>query len=143
MSSIIEQIEKNQIKTLDKNIPSFKTGDSLKVHLIVSEGQRERIQIFQGIVIARTNSGMNSSFTVRKVSSGIGVERVFPLYALVVKRIEVIRCGKVRRAKLYYLRKRSGRSARITEDIRATVQAQSKEREITKNTRSTNEKNSQ
>ena len=103
--NIIENIEKEQISKLveGKNIPSFKPGDTLKVHTKVKEGDRERIQVYEGVCIARKNDGLNSSFTVRKISFGEGVERVFPLYSPNVAKIEVARIGKVRRAKLYFL----------------------------------------
>ena len=103
--NIIENIEKEQISKLTegKNIPNFKPGDTLKVHTKVKEGDRERIQVYEGVCIARKNDGLNSSFTVRKISFGEGVERVFPLYSPNVAKIEVARIGKVRRAKLYFL----------------------------------------
>jgi len=132
--NIIEQLEKEQIDKLleARGVPEFSPGDTLKVHLKVVEGQRSRIQVFEGVVIARRNAGVNSSFTVRKISFGEGVERVFPLYAPTIDRIEVVRRGKVRRAKLYYLRGRRGRSARIVEDGTATQKALSHEREVSK-----------
>ena len=101
--NIIENIEKEQISKLmeGKNVPSFKPGDTLKVHTKVKEGDRERIQVYEGVCIARKNDGLNSSFTVRKISFGEGVERVFPLYSPNVAKIEVARIGKVRRAELY------------------------------------------
>ena len=104
--NIIENIEKEQIAKLTegKALPSFKPGDTLKVHTKVKEGDRERIQVYEGVCIARKNDGLNSSFTVRKISFGEGVERVFPLYSPNVAKIEVSRIGKVRRAKLYFLR---------------------------------------
>ena len=118
--NIIENIEKEQISKLmeGKNVPSFKPGDTLKVHTKVKEGDRERIQIYEGVCIARKNDGLNSSFTVRKISFGEGVERVFPLYSPNVAKIEVERIGKVRRAKLYFLRALRGRSARIADGRR-------------------------
>jgi len=132
--NLIEQLEKEQMEKLleARGVPEFSPGDTLKVHLKVVEGQRSRIQIFEGVVIARRNAGLNSSFTVRKISFGEGVERVFPLYAPTIDRIEVVRRGKVRRAKLYYLRGRRGRSARIVEDGTATQKALSHEREVAK-----------
>ncbi len=132
--NIIEQLEKEQVDKLleARGVPEFSPGDTLKVHLKVVEGQRSRIQVFEGVVIARRNAGVNSSFTVRKISFGEGVERVFPLYAPTIDRIEVVRRGKVRRAKLYYLRGRRGRSARIVEDGTATQKALSHEREVSK-----------
>jgi len=95
--------------------PEFRAGDTVKIHVKVSEGEKERIQIFQGVVIARRGSGTRESFTVRKISGGIGVERVFPLHSPIVDKIEVVRRGRVRRAKLYYLRELRGKAARIEE----------------------------
>jgi len=125
--NIIESIEKEQIAKLNagKNIPAFKAGDTLKVHTKVKEGDRERIQVYEGVCIARKNDGLNSSFTVRKISFGEGVERVFPLYSPNVAKIEVARIGKVRRAKMYFLRALRGRSARIADDLSATAKAKS------------------
>jgi len=119
--NIIENIEKEQMEKLGagKNIPDFKAGDTLKVHTKVKEGERERIQIYEGVCIARKNDGLNSSFTVRKISFGEGVERVFPLYSPNVAKIEVMRIGRVRRAKMYFLRALRGRSARIADDLSA------------------------
>lgn len=97
------------------DIPEFRAGDTVRVHVRVMEGGRERIQIFEGVVLARNGSGPRASFTVRKVSFGVGVERVFPLHAPIIAKIEVVRRGDVRRSKLYYLRERVGRSARIKE----------------------------
>ena len=116
MNKLID-IEKEQIEeTLKtKKIPSFKSGDTLKVNVYVTEGNKERIQAFEGVCIARSNRGFNSTFTVRKVSHGEGVERVFPLYSPMLESINLVRRGKVRRSKLYYLRQRSGKSARIAE----------------------------
>ena len=123
--NIIENIEKEQIAKLNagKNIPAFKAGDTLKVHTKVKEGDRERIQVYEGVCIARKNDGLNSSFTVRKISFGEGVERVFPLYSPNVAKIEVARIGKVRRAKMYFLRALRGRSARIADDLSAAAKA--------------------
>lgn len=117
MVDIIQALEKEQIEKLtsDKTIPDFSPGDTVKVSVKVVEGTRERLQAYEGVVIARRNAGFNSSFTVRKISYGEGVERVFPLYSPNVASIEVIRRGDVRRAKLYYLRDRRGKSARIAE----------------------------
>ena len=119
--NIIENIEKEQIEKLmeGKNMPTFKPGDTLRVHTKVKEGDRERIQVYEGVCIARKNDGLNSSFTVRKISFGEGVERVFPLYSPNVAKIEVSRIGKIRRAKLYFLRALRGRSARIADDLSA------------------------
>ncbi|HEY7469820.1 MAG TPA: 50S ribosomal protein L19 [Acidimicrobiia bacterium] len=97
------------------DIPEFRSGDTVKVHVRVVEGGRERIQVFEGLVIARNGAGARASFTVRKMSFGVGVERVFPLHAPIIARIEVVRRGDVRRSKLYYLRDRVGKSARIKE----------------------------
>lgn len=102
-------------KFVRKDIPEFRAGDSVKVHVRVTEGNRERIQVFEGVVIARKHGGSRETFTVRKVSGGIGVERIFPLHCPSIDHIEVVRLGRVRRAKLYYLRKRSGKAARIKE----------------------------
>lgn len=115
--NVIEEIEKEQLDKLnaDHPIPEFAAGDTLKVNVKVVEGTRERIQVYEGVCIGRKNAGLNSSFTVRKIASGEGVERVFPLYSPNVASIEVTRRGDVRRAKLYYLRGRTGKSARIAE----------------------------
>lgn len=128
--NIIQSIEKEQMSKLTegKNIPNFKPGDTLKVHTKVKEGDRERIQIYEGVCIARKNDGLNSSFTVRKISFGEGVERVLPLYSPNIAKIEVIRIGKVRRSKLYYLRNLRGRSARIADDLAATAKAREEEK---------------
>ena len=113
----IEQLEQEQMEKLaaERPVPDFQPGDTLRVRVKVVEGTRERIQAFEGVCIARKNAGLNSSFTVRKISYGEGVERVFPLYSPRLDGIEVIRHGDVRRAKLYYLRGRRGKSARIAE----------------------------
>ena len=116
--NIIETLEREQIAKLGKNVPEFRPGDTVRVSVKVVEGTRERLQAYEGVCIARKNAGLNSSFTVRKLSFGEGVERVFPLYSPNVGSIEVVRRGKVRRAKLYYLRGRTGRAARITERTR-------------------------
>jgi large subunit ribosomal protein L19 len=110
--NLIDLIEQEQIK---KDLPRFGPGDTVRVHLKVVEGERERIQVFEGVVIARANGGLKETFTVRKVSGGIGVERIFPLHSPMIAKIEVVRRGRVRRAKLFYLRKRSGKAARIAE----------------------------
>jgi len=112
--NVIKQIEQEQIKA---DIPEFGPGDTVAVQVRVREGQRERLQTFEGIVIAKKNRGLNSSFTVRKISYGEGVERVFQTHSPLIATIEVKRRGDVRRAKLYYLRERSGKSARIKEKI--------------------------
>ena len=113
----MDELEKSEIErlTADKEIPEFSPGDSLRVEVRVREGGRERLQAFEGVCIARSNDGINSSFTVRKISFGEGVERVFPLYSPLVEKITRVRKGRVRRAKLYYLRGRTGRAARIAE----------------------------
>lgn len=108
----LEQVEQEYLR---QDIPEFRPGDTLKVHVRVSEGDKERVQVFQGVVIARRGGGTGESFTVRKISGGIGVERVFPLHSPVLDSIEVVRRGKVRRAKLYYLRRLRGKAARIDE----------------------------
>ena len=117
MGSIIEQLEAEEIKRLDKKIPVFAPGDTVIVNVNVVEGERKRVQAFEGVVIARRNRSVGSSFIVRKVSSGEGVERTFQLYSPLIASIEVKRKGDVRRAKLYYLRQRSGKSARIKEKL--------------------------
>ncbi|MEA3291447.1 MAG: 50S ribosomal protein L19 [Pseudomonadota bacterium] len=114
MTNIISQLESEQLK---QDIPAFGPGDTVKVQVRVKEGDRERLQAFEGTVIAKKNRGLNSSFTVRKVSSGEGVERVFQTHSPLIADIEVKRRGAVRRAKLYYLRERSGKAARIREKI--------------------------
>lgn len=121
--NIIQQYEAAEIKrlTAERAVPEFEAGDTVRVSVKVQEGERTRLQAFEGVVIARSNKGLNSNFTVRKISSGEGVERVFPLYAPTVAEIKVVRRGKVRRAKLYYLRGRSGKSARIAERPREVV----------------------
>ena len=114
---MIAQIEAEQIATLGKEIPDFKAGDTIKVGYKVTEGTRSRVQNYEGVCIARKNGvGIAGSFTVRKISFGVGVERVFPLYSTNIESITVVRRGRVRRAKLYYLRSRRGKSARIAED---------------------------
>jgi large subunit ribosomal protein L19 len=115
--NIIEELEKEQIAklTAQRSVPEFAPGDTLRVSVKVVEGTRERVQAFEGVCIARSSSGLNSSFTVRKISFGEGVERVFPLYSPRIAAIEVMRRGDVRRAKLYYLRGRTGKKARILE----------------------------
>ncbi|HYD31033.1 MAG TPA: 50S ribosomal protein L19 [Azospirillaceae bacterium] len=115
--NIIQQLEQEQIEklTASKVIPVFSPGDTVRVNVKVIEGTRERVQAYEGVVIARRNAALNSSFTVRKISYGEGVERVFPLYSPRIDSIELVRKGDVRRAKLYYLRNRRGKSARIAE----------------------------
>lgn len=115
--NLIETLEREAIDALtaDKSIPEFRPGDTLRVGVKVIEGDRSRVQAFEGVCIARANKGVGSSFTVRKISFGEGVERVFPLYSPIIDKIEVVRRGDVRRAKLYYLRGRTGKAARIAE----------------------------
>lgn len=108
----LDMLESGRLRT---DLPDFRAGDTVRVHVRVVEGGRERIQAFEGVVLARDGSGLRSTFTVRKVSFGVGVERVFPLHAPIIHKIEVIRRGDVRRSKLYYLRQRSGKAARIKE----------------------------
>ncbi len=112
--NIIEQIEKEQLRD---DIPEFSPGDTVAVQVRIREGERERLQIFEGVVIAKKNRGLNSSFTVRKISNGEGVERVFQTHSKLITEVNVKRKGDVRRAKLYYLRERSGKSARIKEKV--------------------------
>jgi large subunit ribosomal protein L19 len=113
--NLIAELEAEQIKKLDKTIPDFQPGDTVVVNVRVKEGERTRVQAYEGVCIARAGSGLNESFTVRKISYGEGVERVFPLYSPMIDSVKVVRRGKVRRAKLYYLRDRRGKSARIAE----------------------------
>jgi large subunit ribosomal protein L19 len=113
--NLIAELEAEQIKKLDKTIPEFQPGDTVIVNVRVKEGERTRVQAYEGVCIARSGSGLNESFTVRKISYGEGVERVFPVYSPMIESIKVVRRGKVRRAKLYYLRDRRGKSARIAE----------------------------
>ncbi len=115
--NLIDILEKEEIARLGKNIPDFAPGDTVVVGVNVIEGERKRVQLFEGVVIAKRNKGLNSSFIVRKVSSGEGVERTFQTYSPLIASIEVKRKGDVRRAKLYYLRERSGKSARIKEKL--------------------------
>ena len=119
----IEEINQHKVKKIlsEKKIPDFFTGDVVKVGVRITEGKKERIQYFEGVCIAKKSRDLNSSFTVRKISFGEGVERTFPLYGTVIDTIKVIRSGKVRRAKLYYLRDRTGKSARIAEKIRKKI----------------------
>jgi large subunit ribosomal protein L19 len=118
---LIQQLEQEEIARLGKNIPAFAPGDTVIVSVNVVEGDRKRVQAYEGVVIAKRNRGLNSSFIVRKVSSGEGVERTFQTYSPTIANIEVKRRGDVRRAKLYYLRDRSGKSARIREKLVARV----------------------
>jgi len=117
----LDLVEKTQLRD---NIPAFQSGDTVKVHVRIKEGNKERLQVFEGIVIARKHGGVRETVTVRKVSFGVGVERIFPLHATVVDHIVVVRRGKVRRAKLYYLRELRGKAARIKEkDTRNKAQS--------------------
>ena len=113
--NLIQQLEQEQMTKLGKTIPPFEPGDTVLVNVKVVEGERSRIQAYEGVCIGRSGSGINENFTVRKISYGEGVERVFPLYSPLIDSIKVVRRGKVRRAKLYYLRGRRGKSARIAE----------------------------
>ena len=133
--NIIDDIEREQMKEISekRDVPEFSAGDTMKVHLKVVEGTRERIQIFEGLCIAKSNRALNSTFTVRKISNGEGVERVFPVYSPLINKLEVVRRGDVRRAKLYYLRGRSGKKARIAEkrmDNKDTNSSKSTNKEV-------------
>lgn len=112
MSQIIDKITQAQLRN---DVPDFRPGDTVRVHAMIVEGERERIQLYEGLVIKRRGSGISETYTVRKISNGVGVERTFPVHSPRVAKIEVLRKGKVRRAKLYYIRKLSGRAARIQE----------------------------
>ena len=117
--NIIQELENEQLQRLQENksIPDFSPGDTVKVNVKISEGTRERVQAYEGVVIGRSGGGINENFTVRKISYGEGVERVFPVYSPTIESITILKRGKVRRAKLYYLRERRGKSARIAEKI--------------------------
>ncbi len=130
--NIIEQLEAEHIESLDKEVPEFAPGDTLKVAVKVREGERERLQAYEGVCIARSGKGLNESFTVRKISFGEGVERVFPIYSPLVDSITVVRRGKVRRAKLYYLRTRRGKAARIVEKVDNKAKADAKSKKAKK-----------
>ncbi len=110
--NIIDQIEKEQMKT---DLPSFRSGDTVKVHVRVKEAEKERIQVFEGVVIRKKKGGSRASFTVRKISYGVSVERIFPLHSPIIEKVEVVQRGKVRRSRLYYLRGLKGKAARIKE----------------------------
>src|SRR5579871_937736 len=112
---VIDELEKEEAKRLARKIPAFSPGDTVRVNVRIKEGERERVQAFEGVCIGRSGAGLHESFTVRKISFGEGVERVFPVYSPMIESIEVKRRGAVRRAKLYYLRDRRGKSARIAE----------------------------
>ncbi|GAA0114348.1 MULTISPECIES: 50S ribosomal protein L19 [Clostridium] len=115
MLDIIKQIEAEQIRT---DLPEFNVGDTVKVHIRISEGNKERIQVFEGTVLKRQNGGARETFTVRRVASGVGVEKTFPVNSPVIEKVDVVRRGKVRRAKLFYLRDRVGKAAKVKELIR-------------------------
>jgi large subunit ribosomal protein L19 len=124
---IIKQLEADEIKRLGKEIPDFSTGDTVVVNVSVVEGDRKRVQAYEGVVIAKRNRGLNSSFIVRKISSGEGVERTFQTYSPVIASIEIKRSGDVGRAKLYYLRERTGKKARIREKLEAGAEGEAGE----------------
>ena len=142
MTNLMEKFETKQIEKLaqKKRIPAFRPGDTLKVTIKITEGEKSRLQAFEGVCVARKNNSVNSNFTVRKISHGEGVERVFPLFNPLVEKIEVIRKGDVKRAKLYYLRDRTGKNARIADrdrgeeadqyDLAEEIQPQEKEKNI-------------
>ncbi len=138
----LEKFEKEHLKDLvsDKKLPNFNSGDTIKVHLKVKEGEKERIQIFEGVCISRKNAGINSSFTVRKISYGEGIERILPLFSPQISKIEIVKSGSVRRSKLYYLRKRSGKSARIAEKNVINKQNEVKPEKNTNKTESSDSK---
>lgn len=115
INPIIEKITSSQLRS---DIPDFRPGDTVRVHALIVEGERERVQLFEGLVIKRRGQGISETYTVRKISNGVGVERTFPIHTPRVQKIEVLRQGKVRRAKLYYIRKLSGKAARIQERTR-------------------------
>ena len=110
MADVLKRIEDEHLRD---NIPEFRPGDTVRVHLLVREGEKERVQVYEGVVLGRTGGGVNETFTVRKISYGVGVERVFPVHSPRIERIELVNFGRVRRAKLYYLRERAGKAARI------------------------------
>ena len=140
----LENYEKNHLRELSegREFPKFNPGDTLKVHLKVKEGEKERIQVFEGVCISRKNAGLNSSFTVRKISYGEGIERVLPIYSPQIEKIELVRSGDVRRSKLYYLRTRSGKSARIAEKTKITSTELKSEVKNESNKKSVDEKSS-
>ncbi|HZT62054.1 MAG TPA: 50S ribosomal protein L19 [Burkholderiales bacterium] len=125
--NVIQQLEQEEIKRMGKKLPEFSPGDTVIVNVSVLEGERKRVQAYEGVVIAKKNRGINSSFTVRKVSSGEGVERTFQTYSPLIASVEVKRKGDVRRAKLYYMRKLSGKGARIREKIEGEEQGGAEE----------------
>jgi large subunit ribosomal protein L19 len=120
--NVIQELEQEEIKRLGRKIPEFSAGDTVVVNVNVVEGERKRVQAYEGVVVAKRNRGINSSFTVRKVSSGEGVERTFQTYSPLIASVELKRKGDVRRAKLYYMRARSGKGARIRERVEAQEQ---------------------
>ncbi|HKJ94482.1 MAG TPA: 50S ribosomal protein L19 [Gammaproteobacteria bacterium] len=122
MSNVIEELDREQIEKSGRSLDVFNPGDTVLVNVWVKEGNRERTQPFEGVVIAKSSRGVNSSFTVRKVSHGEGVERVFPIHSPLIESVVVKRRGDVRRAKLYFLRERQGKAARIREKVRSKVQ---------------------
>ncbi len=130
--NLIEQLESEEISRLAKTVPDFSPGDTVVVNVKVVEGDRKRIQAYEGVVIAKRNRGLNSAFTVRKVSSGEGVERTFQTYSPLIASVEIKRRGDVRRAKLYYLRDRSGKSARIREKLPARTAVKKEEKAVRK-----------
>ena len=123
--NVIEELESRARAKRETQIPEFSSGDTVKVSVNVIEGERKRVQAFEGVVLGRRNRGLNSSFIVRKISSGIGVERTFQLFSPLISKIEVIRRGDVRRSKLFYLRERSGKSARIKEKLPGKLKVKS------------------
>jgi len=123
--NVIEELENREMAKSEVKIPEFSSGDTVKVSVNVIEGERKRVQAFEGVVLGRRNRGLNSSFIVRKISSGIGVERTFQLFSPLISKIEVIRRGDVRRSKLFYLRERSGKSARIKEKLPGKLKVKS------------------
>jgi large subunit ribosomal protein L19 len=138
----LEKFEKNHLNELkmNKKLPDFSSGDTIKVHLKVKEGEKERIQVFEGVCIAKKNAGINSSFTVRKISYGEGIERVLPLFSPQINKIEVVKVGDVRRSKLYYLRERSGKSARIAEKNLTNEQIRNLKPEVEKDKKTVEKK---
>ena len=122
--NVIEQLESKEMAKSEVQVPEFSSGDTVKVSVNVIEGERKRLQAFEGVVLGRRNRGLNSSFIVRKISSGVGVERTFQLFSPLISKIEVIRRGDVRRSKLFYLRERSGKSARIKEKLPGKIKGQ-------------------
>jgi len=130
MLNLLKKIEQVNIEKQNKSFPFFKAGDTVRVLTKVKEEKSERLQAFEGVCIARKNAGINSSFTVRKISASVGVEKVFPLYSPVVDKIELVKIGKVRRAKLYYLRGLQSKKARIAEDLNAAKKSKVEASEI-------------